>query len=307
MHIRTPLFICILFFILLINSEAAEHARRTSILVSADWLIDHFNDPDLVIFHVGGKKSFDSAHIPGAQYLSLRELMVMEAASGLLHEIPPAAQVAGHLKELGVTDSSRIVLYHEEEGLLPSTARIFMTLDVLGIGKSVAILDGGFQQWNSLDNTPQEKRSISKPGTLTAHPKDDVLVDTKWLSENFSRPGIFVIDARPEDHYLGKSNPHDFPREGHIKGSFNIPFYSLVKEDAPHLFKAPEELRAIFADNGIQDGGIVVAYCNTGFWAAQVYFIARYLGYDVRFYDPAFQEWSADEKLPVIGPADIGL
>jgi len=307
MHIRNPLFMCLLFLISLMNLNAAENSRQTSRLVSAEWLIDHFNDPALVIFHVGGKKSFDSAHIPGAQYLSLRELMVMENAGGLLHEIPPVEQVTGHLKELGVTDSSVIVLYHEEEGLLPSTARIFMTLDVLGIGKSVAILDGGFQQWNSLDNTPQEKPPISKPGALTAHPKDNVLIDTKWLSENFSRRGIFVIDARPEDHYLGRSNPHDFPREGHIKGSFNIPFYILVKEDLPHLFKEPEELQAIFTDIGIQDSSVLVIYCNTGFWAAQVYFIARYLGYDVRFYDPAFQQWSADKSLPVIGPADFGL
>lgn len=307
MHIRTPLFICILIFVVQMNSGATEHARQTSLLVSAEWLLDHFNDPGLVIFHVGGKKSFESAHIPGAQYLSLRELMVMEDASGLLHEIPPAEQVTDHLNELGVTDSSVIVLYHEEEGLLPSTSRIFMTLDVLGIGKSVAILNGGFQQWNSLDNTPQEKPAISKPANLTAHPKDDILVDTKWLTENFSRPGIFVIDARPEDHYLGQSNPHDFPREGHIKDSFNIPFYSLVKEEAPHLFKEPAELQAIFTDIGIQDSSVLVIYCNTGFWASQVYFIARYLGYDVRFYDPAFQQWSADDKLPVIGPADIGL
>jgi thiosulfate/3-mercaptopyruvate sulfurtransferase len=289
------------------NSVSNENYRHPSILVSTDWLINNYNDPSLVIFHVGGKKSFDSAHIPGAEYLSLMDLMVMEDAGGLLHEIAPVEQITARLKELGVTDGSTIILYHEGDRFLPHTTRIFLTLDVLGIGKSVSILDGGFKHWKLVNHVPQQKRSVLKNGQLTVNPQNNILVDTKWMSENFSRPAVVLIDGRPEDHYLGKSNPHNFPPAGHIQGSFTIPFYSLVKEDATHFFKEPEKLQPIFADIGVQEGSIVLTYCNTGFWAPQVYFIAKYLRYDVRFYDASFQQWSEDENLPVIGQANIGL
>jgi len=42
----------------------------------------------------------------------------------------------------------------------------------------------------------------------------------------------------------------------------------------------------------------VVAYCHIGQYATVVIFVARTLGYDVRFYDGSFQDWAARD-LPV--------
>jgi 3-mercaptopyruvate sulfurtransferase SseA len=32
---------------------------------------------------------------------------------------------------------------------------------------------------------------------------------------------------------------------------------------------------------------------------------AKHLGYNVKFYDGSFEEWSADDTLPVTSPVDI--
>ncbi|HKP76352.1 MAG TPA: rhodanese-like domain-containing protein, partial [Longimicrobiaceae bacterium] len=36
----------------------------------------------------------------------------------------------------------------------------------------------------------------------------------------------------------------------------------------------------------------VVVYCRTGVQASWDYFVARYLGYQVKMYDPGFIDWS---------------
>jgi 3-mercaptopyruvate sulfurtransferase SseA len=43
----------------------------------------------------------------------------------------------------------------------------------------------------------------------------------------------------------------------------------------------------------------LITYCGSGIWASPIYFVARLLGYRVRFYDASFQEWGNNEALPV--------
>ena len=54
---------------------------------------------------------------------------------------------------------------------------------------------------------------------------------------------------------------------------------------------------------GIEPGDTVVAYCRTGMQASYAYFVSRVLGYETRFYDGSFMDWSRREDLPVSGPA----
>jgi 3-mercaptopyruvate sulfurtransferase SseA len=42
-----------------------------------------------------------------------------------------------------------------------------------------------------------------------------------------------------------------------------------------------------------------VVYCETGLWGSLPYLAARYLDYEVRLYDGAFEEWSSIDELPV--------
>ena len=62
----------------------------------------------------------------------------------------------------------------------------------------------------------------------------------------------------------------------------------------------------VFVNGGVIDNDMVVPYCGTGIWAANIYIAARHLGYDTKFYDGSFHEWS-DEEMEIEKPVKRGL
>jgi thiosulfate/3-mercaptopyruvate sulfurtransferase len=53
----------------------------------------------------------------------------------------------------------------------------FLTLDYLGLGDRTSVLDGGFGAWTSDDGAVTKEIPVVTRGTLTVHPRTDVIVD----------------------------------------------------------------------------------------------------------------------------------
>jgi thiosulfate/3-mercaptopyruvate sulfurtransferase len=58
-------------------------------------------------------------------------------------------------------------------------------------------------------------------------------------------------------------------------------------------------LRALFQRAGATDNKSVIVYCMIGMRASVAYFVSRYLGYDTKFYDGSWVDWSA-RQLPAV-------
>ncbi len=288
------------FFLIHLEVDAADNNKKEFILVSTDWLAEHTNDPSLLILQIGRETEYEKGHIPGAVFFVTKGIYE-RSASGMDHEIPSVTKLVAVFESLGVSNDSYIVICYENAWAIPSAARAYLTLAYLGMGERTSILDGGLPQWKA------EKRPITSEiptisaGNFTPDKRDNVIVDTEWIRENLRSPKVAIIDARPEAAYTGRYKDKRFSRHGHVTGAFNIPFTELTSEKTPHKFKSVKELEDMFLNFGIKPGSTVVSYCDTGVWASLVYFVAKYLGYDARFYDGSFQEWSADESLPVTG------
>src|SRR5205809_7391682 len=69
-HPRMRKYLTVLLLLFAVPLLAA--SPRDSMLVSADWLRAHLNDPNLVLLHVGDKAEYDAKHIPGAVYAGLK-------------------------------------------------------------------------------------------------------------------------------------------------------------------------------------------------------------------------------------------
>ncbi len=274
-------------------------------LVSTVWLSEHLADADLLLLHVGRQDAYTREHIPGARLIAVRELLTV-TEEGLRDEMPPVEKLKNELEARGATDTSHFVICYADAMAIPWAARVYLTLDYLGLGNRTSFLDGGLARWKEekrplSDDTPKTVR-----GEIMVSPREDLFVSARWLNERLRDPALVLIDARPEEQYSGKSESHG-PRNGHIPGSFNLPFFTLQKEDPDYEFKDEKELAGMLADAGVKAGSTLVVYCGTGIWASPVYLVARHLGYDVRFYDGGFQEWSADESLPVTEPVSSDL
>jgi thiosulfate/3-mercaptopyruvate sulfurtransferase len=272
------------------------HGDRSTMLVTTAWLADHLNDPNLVILGVGQKSEYDSGHIPGSLFVEYRDVHV-KGPSGLSVELPPMADLADVFGKLGVTNESHIILYQTKDWTTP-TARVFVTLDAMGLGAHTAILDGGFPIWQKEGRAVSTEVRAVKRGKLEPCAQSDVITDLAFVQSNLHHPGIDVIDARMKDFYTGSRIDK---RQGHIPGAGSLPFEVLL-DDTGRL-KPREELQTLFASAGVKSGDRVVTYCHIGQRASFVYFVARYLGYDARMYDGSWEEWSQHAELPVETPS----
>jgi thiosulfate/3-mercaptopyruvate sulfurtransferase len=103
-----------------------------------------------------------------------------------------------------------------------------------------------------------------------------------------------LVDARAQVVFDGVRE--DRGKAGHIPGAGSTPYGEFVDDEL--MFKSATEIQSIFEAAGVKRGDTVVAYCHIGQYATLAMFAARTLGYEVKLYDGAFQDWAARD-LPV--------
>ena len=268
-------------------------AVRSSMIVSTEWLAKHVNDKSLVLLHVGEKAEYDTAHIPGAQFIQTSDISTPRG-QGLDLQLPPVDQLKATFEKFGVTKNSRIVIYFGKDWVTP-TARVYFTLDYLGFGDRTSILDGGLPAWVAQQRPVTSLVIVPKPGRFTPRPNPALVVDAAWVKANLGKPGVAILDARDARFYTG-AEAGRMPRAGRIPSAKSIPFSSLIENGK---LKSEDALRALFTNAGVTPRDSVATYCHIGQQASLLYFVARYLGYDAHLYDGSFQDWSNRSDLPV--------
>ncbi len=279
----------------LVHVHGQTKNARESMIVSTEWLAKHLSDSNLVLLQVGEKDEYLSAHIPGAQFIALADISTPRG-QGLTLELAPVSQLEAALQKLGVSNGSRVVVYFGKDWVTP-TARVYMTLDYLGLGDQTSILDGGLPAWRAEGREVTADVKEPKAGNLKAQPRKELVVDAEWVKANLNKPNVKILDARASQFYTGAEKGR-MPRAGHIPNAKSIPFSSLV-EEKDNKFKSATSLRALFETAGVKKGDGVATYCHIGQQASLLYFVARYLGYDAHLYDGSFEDWSNRPELPV--------
>ncbi|HEV7589624.1 MAG TPA: rhodanese-like domain-containing protein [Longimicrobium sp.] len=276
------------------SSPADAQAPRDRLLVTSTWLAAHLNDPDLVLLHVGDPAGYAQAHIPGARLVQMRDVSTPHQDGALMLEMLPAEQLRERLQGLGISSSSRVVVYYGGDWVSPST-RVIFTLAYAGLGDRTSLLDGGMDAWKEAGQRVTADVPPARRGRLAELHPLDLIVDAAWVRGHASAPRVALVDGRAAAFYDGVQATDK--RKGHIPGAHSIPFTEITDE---HLHvKSAAELATLFRNAGVKPGDTVVGYCHIGQQATAVLFAARTLGYDVRLYDGSFQDWDARTDLPV--------
>jgi len=275
---------------------------RFEILVSVDSLAAHLDDPNLVLLHVGDSSAYQAEHIPGARYVTRDQvsLPVSDDPEALRVQLPEPAALQEVLRELGVRDDSRIVLYWGEDQVSPA-ARVLFTLQWAGLGERSALLDGGLAAWKVAGRPVTDELPDAAYGNVTVTPQPTLVVDAPWVEAHGSETGYALIDGRNRGFFTGERE--DRGKLGHIAGAESLEWQGLVDDSL--RFKSASEIALAFDTAGYVPGDTVVAYCHVGQYATVVIFLARTLGYEVKLYDGSFQDWALRD-LPVVAEADSG-
>lgn len=273
-------------------------------IVETDWLESHLNAPDIVIFDASWylppqnrnpKAEYLTEHIPGAHFFDIDE--VSDQATDLPHMLPPPGKFASRMKQAGVGDGMRVIVY-DTAGLF-SAARVWWMLRAMGHDE-VAVLNGGLPKWKAegrpLEYGPERVRT---PRHFTARVNANLIRDLDDMRALLASGNGQVVDARPAARFEGtQAEPRPGLRAGHMPGARNLPFNQVLNADG--TMKKSDEIKALFAGAGIDASRPVVTTCGSGVTAAVLSLALAVSGNgNAALYDGSWAEWGQDNGLPV--------
>lgn len=274
-----------------------------TLLVSTDWLGERLNAPDIRILDASmylptdgrdGRELYAQAHIPGARFFDIDD--VSDDHSPLPHMLPPVEKFVSRVRKMGIGDGHRIVVY-DQQGIY-SAARVWWMFRLFG-HEDVAVLDGGLPKWQAegrpvddIDPDPRERH-------FTGRRNSSMVRDVTQMARAVKLRDEQIVDARAAGRFRGEEiEPRKGLRSGHIPGSVNVPFKTLLNDD--QTMKSPEETREIFEAAGVDLTKPVATTCGSGVTACVLTLALHRLGHTRNaVYDGSWVEWGAYDDLEV--------
>lgn len=280
---------------LAISSQIAISQAIKNPLVSPEWLKERLGDENLLIYHVEGADEYLDEHIPGAIYIGRNHYTVSNQQEGVVYDLPETKELISLLEGKGIDDDKDILLYVANNRYELMT-RLFFTLQYLGRSDRVYILDGGLQQWKESNGEVTDVIDKPEKGNFTATVNSQFVANLKYVKEQFPNDDYNIVDARAPVFYSGIQNSYN-NQKGHIPGAKTIPYTSLMEEgpNGSLNFLSKDKLQAIYDEQELDKNKPIIVYCHIGQQATMVFFTARLLGYNIKFYDGSFFEWATNE------------
>lgn len=277
-------------------------------LVSTGWLAEHPGDADLRVFDVtvhlrpstsgpysieSGRADYEAGHVPGAGFLDLANDL-SDSDSSLAFAMPSIDRFARALGEAGVGPQTRLVAYTTSSPMWAT--RLWWMLRASGFDNA-AVLDGGLAKWRAEGRPLETGDRRYPPDQLTLSPRGDAWADKDAVLAAIGDGAVCTINALSPGVHSGEA-AMNYGRKGHIKGSRNVPYAALLREDG--TWRADEDLRALFEDIGALGRGRVICYCGGGISATMDALALTRLGHgSVAVYDGSMSEWTRDPDLPM--------
>jgi thiosulfate/3-mercaptopyruvate sulfurtransferase len=272
---------------------------RDTALVSADWAEKNLDAPGVVFVEVDEDTSaYDGGHIAGAIKIDWKTDLQDPVRRDFINK----SQFEALLSERGISNDDVVVLYGGNNNWFAAYAYWYFKL--YGHG-DVKLLDGGRKKWE-LDARPLTTEVVSRPATQYVAQEPDSSIRA-FRDEVVAAIGTQnLVDVRSPDEYAGRLlAPAHLPQEqaqraGHIPTAVSVPWSKAANEDG--TFKSDDELRALYAEAGLEDGKDTIAYCRIGERSSHTWFVLKeLLGHsNVKNYDGSWTEYGSLIGVPVV-------
>ncbi len=280
----------------------------TDTLVSTQWVADHLNDPnvrlvesdeDILLYELG--------HIAGAVKIDWTE----DLQDPTVRDLIAGEQFAALNRRLGIANDTTVVIYGDKTNWWAAYAYWFWKLNG---HDNLKLMDGGRAKWEAEGREYTREAAEYPPAQYTPGPyraelralRDEVLEFIDYAKGGTGKnPHGPLVDVRSPQEFSGELlAPPAYPQEGaqrggHIPGARSVPWAKAVAEDG--TFKPLDQLRALYAAEGITGDKPIVAYCRIGERSSHTWFaLHELLGYkDVRNYDGSWTEWGNVMRVPI--------
>jgi len=272
---------------------------RSDVLVDAEWVEAHGNDPGVVLVEVDEDTSaYSKGHIRGAVKIDWKK----DLQDPVRRDFVDRAGFGALLSERGISNDDTVILYGGNNNWFAAYAYWYFRL----YGHTaVKLLDGGRKKWELesrelVTDVPQRAAT-----SYTAKEQDSSI--RAFRDEAIAAIGkLNLVDVRSPDEFAGRLlAPAHLPQEqaqrgGHIPTAKNVPWSKAAQEDGS--FKSDDALRALYGDEaGLDFGKDTIAYCRIGERSAHTWFVLHELlgQANVKNYDGSWTEYGSLVGVPI--------
>jgi thiosulfate/3-mercaptopyruvate sulfurtransferase len=271
---------------------------RSDVLVDADWVEAHRDDPGVVLVEVDEDTSaYDKGHIRGAVKLDWKK----DLQDPVRRDFVDRAGFEALLSERGISNDDTVILYGGNNNWFAAYAYWYFKL----YGhNNVRLLDGGRKKWE-LDSRELVTEVPSRPATSYKAQEQDTSIRA-FRDEVVNAIGHKnLIDVRSPDEFAGRLlAPAHLPQEqaqrgGHVPTARNVPWSKAAEDDG--TFKSDDALRTLYGDAGVDFATDTIAYCRIGERSAHTWFVMHeLLGQpNVKNYDGSWTEYGSLVGVPI--------
>lgn len=281
----------------------AQDDATSNVLVTADWLDANLDNPDVRVIEVSVNPGvFERGHIPGA----VNFVWHTDLVDPVRRDIVSPERFSELAQAAGINDDTTVILYGDTNNWFAAWGAWIFNL--YGF-EDVRLLDGGRVLWENEGYALAIAPTQHAPGNFIAsEPQAGLRALLPDVLDVVNGDTVAtLVDIRSEAEFSGEIFAPDGVQElsvraGHIPGAVNVPWGENVNSDG--TFKSVEELRAMYADLGIDGESPLVTYCRIGERAALTWFVFnQLLGYDAALYDGSWTEYGNTVGVPIENPA----
>jgi thiosulfate/3-mercaptopyruvate sulfurtransferase len=271
---------------------------RTDVLVDAEWVEQHLDDPKVVLVEVDeDTAAYDKNHIRGAVRIDWKQ----DLQDPVRRDFVNKEQFEKLLSEKGIANDDLVVLYGGNNNWFASYAYWYFKL----YGHdNIKLLDGGRKKWE-LDSRElvDEQPSRDKTSYKAQEPNNEIRAFRDEVVEAIGK--LNLVDVRSPDEFSGKLlAPAHLPQEqsqraGHVPTAKNIPWSKAANDDG--TFRSDDELKQLYQDEGVDFSKDTIAYCRIGERSAHTWFVLHEIldQPQVKNYDGSWTEYGSLVGVPI--------
>jgi thiosulfate/3-mercaptopyruvate sulfurtransferase len=292
----------IIFFLFVSSANAVEPT------VSSDWLNKNLNSSNVFVLDIrnkldgGGYDAFKEEHIPGSVHSDYLGAGWRTTIKGVVGQFPGTKALSQLIGGLGVDNQKHVVIVYGGVSSLDfgSAARVYWTFKTIG-HENVSILNGGFKEWkNSGNKVVSGENNLSPAKFKTRLNKKYYASFSEVQKAQKGKGSQCLIDARPAAFFTGDKKHAKARIPGRLANARNLQEGNLI--DGGFKIKSSSEIKSQFGGlEGVEKYKGYISYCNTGHWAATVWFGLSEIAQipNVKMYDGGMTHWTYDPKRKV--------
>ncbi len=232
-------------------------------------------------------------HIEGAVNISRADIVVNEPFPNL---VGSAAQIEEVFSSRGIGNDTTVVIYDSNKNM--DSARLWWTFKYFG-HDAVKVVSGGLNALRAEGfAVTAAAPSVSRASFSAAAPRSEMIADRNEIKMMVDEApaGAVIVDTRSQEEF----------NEGTIPGSVLLNFTG--NNFADETYRPVRQIRIRYLEEGIDYDDTVYMFCKTSIRGAQTFLALYNAGYrDLKLYDGAWVEWSANPMNPVYKPEVPGF